>query len=78
MIEPWAAEFRDWMVGKLRDGDQAALLDYRQRAPHARRSHPSDEHLLPLYFARGAGDDFRVEHSGFTYGALGMDIYSFA
>ena len=78
VIEPWAGEFRDWMVEKLENGDSAALLDYRTQAPHARRSHPSDEHLLPLYFARGAGDAFHVEHSGFTYGALGMDIYSFA
>lgn len=78
VIEPWAGEFRDWMVEKLHAGDTNALLDYRRQAPHARRNHPSDEHLLPLFFARGAGDAFRVEHSGFTYGALGMDIYSFA
>ncbi|WP_068826516.1 DODA-type extradiol aromatic ring-opening family dioxygenase [Pseudomonas sp. BMS12] len=78
VIEPWAGEFRDWMVAKLQAGDTAALLDYRRQAPHARRSHPSEEHLLPLYFARGAGDAVRIEHSGFTYGALGMDIYSFA
>jgi len=77
-IEPWAGEFRDWMVARLQAGDRAALLDYRRQAPHARRSHPSDEHLLPLYFALGAGADFHIEHSGFTYGALGMDIYSFA
>ncbi|MDD0841625.1 DODA-type extradiol aromatic ring-opening family dioxygenase [Pseudomonas sp. Gutcm_11s] len=77
-ITPWAAEFRDWMVEKLRAADRPALLDYRKQAPHARRSHPSDEHLLPLYFTLGAGDEFHIEHSGFTYGALGMDIYSFA
>jgi 4,5-DOPA dioxygenase extradiol len=78
VIEPWAGEFRDWMVAKLQAGDHAALLDYRHQAPHARRSHPSDEHLLPLYFVLGAGSAFRIEHSGFTYGALGMDIYSFS
>ncbi|WJN61533.1 class III extradiol ring-cleavage dioxygenase [Pseudomonas sp. SO81] len=78
VIEPWAGEFRDWMVAKLQAGDRAALLDYRRQAPHARRSHPSEEHLLPLYFAVGAGSAFRIEHSSFTYGALGMDIYSFA
>ncbi|QKE63572.1 dioxygenase [Aquipseudomonas campi] len=80
-ITPWALEFRDWMVEKLQADDEAALHDYRQQAPQARRNHPSDEHLLPLYFARGAGGAggaFKVEHSGFTYGALGMDIYSFA
>lgn len=76
-IEPWAGEFRDWMVARLQAGDRAALLDYRRQAPHARRSHPSDEHLLPLYFALGAGGEFHIDHSGFTYGALGMDIYRF-
>lgn len=77
VVEPWAGEFRDWMAARLQADDRLALLDYRRQAPHAQRSHPSDEHLLPLYFALGAGGTFRVEHSGFTYGALGMDIYSF-
>ncbi|WP_300654612.1 class III extradiol ring-cleavage dioxygenase [Pseudomonas sp.] len=78
LIEPWAQDFRDWMVARLTADDEAALHDYRQRAPAAVRNHPSDEHLLPLFFARGAGGLFKVEHSGFTLGALGMDIYSFA
>lgn len=76
-IEPWAREFRDWVVDKLDTQDEAALHDYRRQAPHAVRSHPSDEHLLPLYFARGAGGQFSVAHQGFTLGALGMDIYRF-
>ncbi|WP_104911990.1 class III extradiol ring-cleavage dioxygenase [Pseudomonas sp. LG1D9] len=76
-IEPWAREFRDWVVDKLSTQDEAALHDYRQQAPYAVRSHPSDEHLLPLYFARGAGGQFSVAHQGFTLGALGMDIYRF-
>jgi 4,5-DOPA dioxygenase extradiol len=67
VIEPWAQAFRDWMVDKLTDQDHTALQDY-----------PSDEHLLPLFFAEGAGGQFKVEHSGFTLGALGMDIYSFS
>ncbi|MCG4453574.1 dioxygenase [Pseudomonas sp. MMS21-TM103] len=78
LIEPWAQDFRDWMVARLAADDEAALHDYRQRAPAAVRNHPSDEHLLPLFFARAAGGLFKVEHSGFTLGALGMDIYSFA
>lgn len=76
--EPWAQEFRDWIVEKLAQHDHVALLDYRRQAPHAQRNHPSDEHLLPLFFAQSAGGRLTVEHSGFTYGALGMDIYSFA
>ncbi|WP_236183908.1 DODA-type extradiol aromatic ring-opening family dioxygenase [Pseudomonas protegens] len=76
-VEPWAKAFRDWMIDKLAADDQAALHDYRRQAPNAVRSHPSDEHLLPLYFARGAGGEFSVAHQGFTLGALGMDIYRF-
>ena len=76
-VEPWAQTFRDWMVEKLAANDEAALNDYRQRAPNAVRNHPSDEHLLPLYFARAAGGDFSIAHPGFTLGALGMDIYRF-
>jgi 4,5-DOPA dioxygenase extradiol len=76
-VEPWAKEFRDWMIDKLAGNDEAALHHYRKLAPHAVRSHPSDEHLLPLYFARGAGGEFSVAHQGFTMGALGMDIYRF-
>ena len=76
-VEPWAKAFRDWMIDKLAANDEAALHDYRQQAPNAVRSHPSDEHLLPLYFARGAGGTFSVAHTGFTLGALGMDIYRF-
>lgn len=76
-IQPWALAFRDWMVEKLATNDEAALHDYRRQAPNAVRSHPTDEHLLPLYFARGAGGEFSVAHKGFTMGALGMDIYRF-
>jgi 4,5-DOPA dioxygenase extradiol len=76
-VEPWAKAFRDWMIEKLASNDEAALHDYRALAPNAVRNHPSDEHLLPVYFARGAGGEFSVAHKGFTMGALGMDIYRF-
>ncbi|WP_426149336.1 DODA-type extradiol aromatic ring-opening family dioxygenase [Pseudomonas sp. DC3000-4b1] len=74
---PWALAFRDWMVARLAAGDLDSLLDYRKLAPHAVRNHPSDEHLLPLYFALGAGGVFSIAHQGFTLGALGMDVYRF-
>lgn len=76
-VEQWAKDFRDWMIDKLAANDEQALHDYRRQAPHAARNHPTDEHLLPLYFARGAGGDFSIAHQGFTMGALGMDIYRF-
>ncbi|MGH8347185.1 MAG: DODA-type extradiol aromatic ring-opening family dioxygenase, partial [Pseudomonas sp.] len=76
-VEPWALAFRDWMIDKLAANDEAALHDYRAQAPNAARNHPSDEHLLPLYFARAAGGQLSIAHQGFTMGALGMDIYRF-
>ncbi|MDU4252747.1 class III extradiol ring-cleavage dioxygenase [Pseudomonas sp.] len=78
VITPWAKAFRDWMVERLEGNDETALFDYRRQAPNAVRNHPRDEHLLPLYFARGAGGSaMTVEHAGFTLGVLGMDIYRF-
>ncbi|MBI6944811.1 dioxygenase [Pseudomonas putida] len=77
VIEPWALAFRDWVVEKLGEDDQAALLDFKRQAPFAVRNHPSDEHFLPLFFALGAGGKFGIVHQGFTLGALGMDIYRF-
>ena len=77
VIEPWALAFRDWVVEKLGEDNQAALLDFQQQAPFAARNHPSDEHFLPLFFALGAGGKFGIVHQGFTLGALGMDIYRF-
>ncbi|MFK0312760.1 DODA-type extradiol aromatic ring-opening family dioxygenase [Pseudomonas sp. NPDC090233] len=77
VIEPWALAFRDWVVEKLGEDNQAALLDFQQQGPFAARNHPSDEHFLPLFFALGAGGKFGIVHQGFTLGALGMDIYRF-
>jgi 4,5-DOPA dioxygenase extradiol len=53
--EPYVVEFSRWVEDAVRRGDIDALLDYRTRAPHAQRAHPSDDHFLPLFFALGAG-----------------------
>jgi len=78
--EPYVEEFGNWMKAKLADHDLDALLDYRNRAPHAARAHPSEEHLLPLFIALGAADDWSAqEHfdTGTTYGVLRMDAFAF-
>ena len=77
VVEPWAREFRDWLAAGLAADDEAALHDYRRQAPWAVRAHPSDEHLLPLFFARGAGGAFAVEYAGFSKATISMDIYRF-
>lgn len=80
-IPGYVAEFQTWMHDTLRAGDVGALVDYRRRAPGATRAHPSDEHLLPLFVAVGAGGDAAVvrrRHATIVEGALAMDLYTFA
>lgn len=74
--------FADWMADTLQRADTASLLDYRALAPFAERSHPTEEHLLPLMFAYGAaGDDAAAGQSlrlkGDQDGSLQMDSYLF-
>lgn len=52
--ERYVSEFARWVEDAIQRGDREALLDYRARAPHAVRAHPSDEHFLTLFFSLGA------------------------
>ena len=73
-------EFVDWMDQKMSAGEIDALLDYRAQAPHAVENHPTDDHLLPLYFSIGtAGNGFTAEkiHDSTQFGFLAMDAYEF-
>ena len=54
--EQWATEFVDWLQDKVANQDLAALFDYQSVAPNARRAHPTDEHLRPLFIALGAAE----------------------
>lgn len=82
----WVDEFAQWIDAALIAGRLCDLMSWRSRAPHALRNHPSDEHLLPLFVALGAGcgDDEHARpatrrlHSSTTFGTLRMDAYAFA
>jgi 4,5-DOPA dioxygenase extradiol len=79
-ITDWARAFADWMSQALAEGRETDLLDYRRRAPFAVRNHPTEEHLLPLFAALGAGGAEargRRIHESHTFGTLAMDAYSF-
>lgn len=52
--EPYVTAFCGWVHDTLLAGDLPAMLDYRSRAPHAARAHPTDEHFLTIYFVLGA------------------------
>jgi 4,5-DOPA dioxygenase extradiol len=76
----YVREFSDWLATRLAARDIPALLDYRRQAPGAVQAHPSDEHLLPLYVALGAGGETaqaRRFHAGIDDYVIAMDAYSF-
>ncbi len=80
VVPDWVEEFSSWIDERLADGDIDAVLDYRQRAPHAVRNHPTDEHLLPLFVALGAAGERAVGnriHASREFGVLAMDAYAF-
>lgn len=76
----WVSAFNDWLHDRVVSMDRPALLQYRTVAPDAVRNHPSDEHLLPLFVAAGAGTPGSKPqrlHAAYTYGVIGMDAYRF-
>jgi len=77
---PYVEAFRGYVDDALQRHDDQALLDWQQRAPHAQRAHPTDEHFLPLLVAYGAaGPDASVERvfDAVDSGVLAMDAYLF-
>ncbi|WP_438764307.1 DODA-type extradiol aromatic ring-opening family dioxygenase [Kushneria sp. TE3] len=71
--------FQTWISQHMASRDDATMLDYRRRAPHAERAHPGDEHLLPLFVALGAGDSRAPQRFNaiVLHQALAMDAYLF-
>ena len=72
--------FAAWMNTALTENWIADLVDYRRQAPNADAQHPTEEHLLPLFVARGAaGADARATrlHASTSHGVLRMDTYAF-
>ena len=74
---PDVIAFSDWMDLALVEGRRCDLLAYRTMAPYGSQQHPTEEHLLPLYVAMGAGGAPERLHTSSTYGVLRMDAYAF-
>jgi 4,5-DOPA dioxygenase extradiol len=73
----WSKDFSDWTHNALTEGRTDDLANYRALAPHAAHAHPTEEHLLPLFVAYGAGGKAERLHTSSTYGSLRMDAYAF-
>lgn len=78
-VPPWAKDFDEWIDEGLRRGDISWFADLNG-APEFRRAHPTEEHLLPLFFAMGAaGRDVpaKLLHRSYSHGSISMSYYSF-
>jgi 4,5-DOPA dioxygenase extradiol len=78
----WALRFDDWLYQKITEGSYEELMNYRRLAPHATQAHPTEEHLLPLFVAMGAGREGENPrgyclHRDWTYGSISMAAYRF-
>jgi len=72
--------FVDWFAEEIEAGDVETLLDWKNRAPFPRDNHPTDEHLMPLFFALGAAGDHphgRRVHESRQHGLFAFDSYLF-
>ena len=72
--------FTTWFAEKLAAGDKNAILRWKELAPFPTDNHPTDEHLMPIFFAYGAaGDDARAErvHASKQMGFFAFDSYLF-
>lgn len=74
-IEPDAHAFKLWLAQQIRL-DMPKALDWHTH-PLAKKAHPTPEHLLPLFFAAGAGAVMSSVHESTAHYSLGMDIYRF-
>ena len=77
----YAREFDGWIANLLADSEMDELLSWRTKAPHARRAHPTSEHLDPLFVVAGAASlvdnavGFPIR--GFSHGSLSRRCVQF-
>lgn len=79
--QPWVSEFDTWLEERLLSSRTEELFEYRRTAPYGEKNHPTEEHLMPLFVAFGAGGDGCIPsklHDSFNYGILSMASYSFS
>jgi 4,5-DOPA dioxygenase extradiol len=82
-VSSYVPEFVAWVRETLASGDAEKLCRTFEEAPHAHRSHPTDEHYQPLLVAMGASmgksqaTPARLIDGGVAYGILSMDSFVF-
>lgn len=72
--------FTGWFAQVIGAGDTKRLLSWRDEAPFIAENHPTDEHLMPIFFAAGAAGDGasgKRIHASRQYGFFAWDSYLF-
>lgn len=84
LVDPVLADkvdaFTNWFADRLAAGDRDAVMNWKERAPFPVENHPTDEHLMPIFFAYGAaGEAARAErvHASKQMGFFAFDSYLF-
>ena len=76
----YAVAFDAWLEKAITEGQEGALINYKEEGPSASRNHPyPSEHFLPLFVPMGAADTNargRLLHKTFMYGVLSMAAYA--
>jgi len=69
----WAVEFKERLKRMVLEKDIPSLLDYRDEL--GRLAHPTEEHLLPLFYFLGSlceEEEVRVLYDGFEFGSVSL------
>ena len=76
---PYVQPFAEWFHAHLMSWNFDALFQYRRLAPYAQEAHPTDDHLMPLFFALGAAPSTNATrlHASVSHALLAMDLYAF-
>ena len=74
----YARAFDDWLAASIEAGAVEDLLEYRNRAPEARRNHPGEDHFLPLFVPLGAAQATKGAriYRKINYGILSMAAFA--
>ncbi|RUM97983.1 dioxygenase [Pseudaminobacter arsenicus] len=72
--------FTEWFAEKFAENDTKLLLNWKKLAPFPDENHPSDEHLMPIFFAYGAAGASPLAkrvHDSKDHGFFANDSYLF-
>ncbi|GFY94216.1 catalytic LigB subunit of aromatic ring-opening dioxygenase family [Actinidia rufa] len=79
-ITTWALEFDTWLKDALLSGRFDDVIDYEEKAPHAKKAHPRPDHFYPLHVAMGAAaENTKAEliHHSWQLSSLSYASYKF-